>query len=61
MKLDIVKNIVKTKKGKAAIIAIISGGILHFFPGSADVIAQIANILAEILTGVADNVEPIIE
>lgn len=52
----------KTKKAKAmvggAIITGVSAAIIHFFPGSADTVAEWLDFLAEIATGVSDKVTP---
>lgn len=58
MNLEPVKNFVKTKKGKGMIAALIGAAVLHFFPGAAVEIGQWADVLAEVLTGVADKVDP---
>lgn len=58
MKLDLVKEFVKSKKGKAMIAAAIGAAVLHFFPESKDAVAQWADVIAEVLTGVADKVDP---
>lgn len=52
------KEFFKTKKGKTVIITVIGGAILHFFPESAGFVAEFADIMSEILSGIADKVEP---
>lgn len=58
MKLQIVTDFLKTKKGKASIATVIGGIVLYFFPGSADMVASFSDALAEILTGISDKVHP---
>ena len=58
MNIQFVKDFVKTKKGKTMIAGAIGSAILYFFPGSADAIAEWANVLAEIFTATADKVDP---
>lgn len=56
--LDQIKEFLKTKKGKAAIVVAISAGVLYFFPDSAETVAHVADFLADVLTNVADKVQP---
>lgn len=58
MNLTVVKDFVKSKKGKTMIAAAIGAAVLHFFPESKDAIAQWADVIADVLTGVADKVDP---
>lgn len=58
MNIDVVKDFVKSKKGKAMIIAVVGGVVLHFFPGASGEVAQWSAIVADVLTGVADKVDP---
>lgn len=57
MNIQFVKDFVKTKKGKTMIAGAIGSAVLFFFPSSADVIAEWANVIAEILTNTADKVQ----
>lgn len=58
MNIDFLKEFAKSKKGKTMIAAAVGAVVLHFFPGSADAIAEWAKVIAEILTGAADKVDP---
>lgn len=58
MDFEFIKEFAKTKKAKAMIAAAVGAALLHFFPGSADTIAQWSDTAAEILTGVSDKVHP---
>lgn len=61
MKIDMtaVKGFMTSKKGKAVVVTVIGGAVLHFFPGAADSVGEIGRYLAEIATAVADKVQPV--
>ena len=60
MNVEFVKGFVKSKKGKTMIAGAVGAAILHFFPGSADVISEWAHIIADIFTETADKVDPVV-
>lgn len=51
MSFKFIVDFLKTKKGKALVVTVVGGGLVHFFPGSVDYIA-------EILAGISDNIQP---
>lgn len=60
MNKQLIKDFVKSKKGKTMIAGAIGAAVLHFFPGSTDAIAEWTHVLAEIFTEAADKVDPVI-
>lgn len=58
MNMQPVKDFAKSKKGKTMIAGAIGAAVLYFFPGAAAEVGQWADVIAEILTGVADKVDP---